>query len=274
MRIREKNISKLISLLASLAIVATVFMNAALDVDAANYAAWSAVFDPAYYVEHCPEAKAYAGNNVDKLWQYFVKVGIPRGDQASEEFNVFVYASNYPDLVAAYGGNYVNYYMHYAQAGKKEGRNGKTLLSQVNTQATATTTTSQQVASTSASELDELLRLMNQDRANAGLAPLSTTPELMEAAKIRAYETVASYSHTRPDGRGCFTVLEECGVRRGYAGENIYASPRTAADAEKGWMESPGHRANILNSHYKHVGLGLAKVDSGWNYYWVQIFTD
>ena len=94
------------------------------------YSAWISIFDPAYYNANNAAAAAYAGGDVTKLWQYFVNVGIPKCDQASAEFNVLIYAKNYPELVQAFGGNIIQYYVHYATAGKAAGLNARTLNGQ------------------------------------------------------------------------------------------------------------------------------------------------
>lgn len=111
----------------NLLVIFAVFFGDFMRADAADYSGWAAVFDPAYYMAHNQDAATYAAGNVDRLWAYFNKVGIPKGDQASEEFNVYIYAKNYPELVTAYGQNMVQYYIHYATKGKAAGLNARTL---------------------------------------------------------------------------------------------------------------------------------------------------
>ena len=120
---------------------------------------------------------------------------------------------------------------------------------------------------------DEVIRLVNVERAKEGLAPLSAYDSLTAAAQIRAGEIVTSFSHTRPDGSECFTVLDETGAKEGtYAwGENIAAGYSTAAEAVEGWMNSSGHRANILNPDFTHIGVGYA-AGGAYRYSWVQMF--
>ena len=100
-----------------------------IQANAADYSAWSSIFDPTYYAEHYADANAYANGNVDLLWQHFVYVGIPNGRQASAEFNVSIYIQNYPDLQKVFGTNLIQYYVHYAQSGKLEGRVANYLIS-------------------------------------------------------------------------------------------------------------------------------------------------
>lgn len=94
---------------------------------AADYSAWISIFDPTYYASHYKDAKDYANGNVDLLWQHFIQVGIPNARQASAEFNVSIYIQNYPELQQMYGSDLMQYYIHYVQVGKAEGRNAKCL---------------------------------------------------------------------------------------------------------------------------------------------------
>lgn len=118
----------------------------------------------------------------------------------------------------------------------------------------------------------EMLERVNEERAKVGAPALVLDETLCEAAQLRAQETAENYSHTRPDGSSCFTVLDEFGITRHGAAENIYASPETVDAAMDGWMDSPGHRTNILNSDLRAIGIGYYYTDEGWNHYWVQLF--
>ena len=102
-----------------------------IQANAADYSAWSSIFDPTYYASHYKDAKDFANGNVDLLWQHFVQVGIPNARQASAEFNVSIYIQNYPELQQMYGGDLIQYYIHYVQVGKAEGRNAKCLNSTI-----------------------------------------------------------------------------------------------------------------------------------------------
>jgi len=119
----------------------------------------------------------------------------------------------------------------------------------------------------------EVLRLTNIERDNKGLAPLSETPALTQTAIIRANETIKSFSHERPDGRSCFTAFDENGVDYHWAGENIAMGQRTPSEVVRAWMDSPGHRENILTSEFGHLGVGVA-MDNNGRLYWSQNFTD
>ena len=132
-------------------------------------------------------------------------------------------------------------------------------------------TPTQPVQSTDSSAyVDEVIRLVNVERANAGLPPLKKNGSVCQAANTRAGETAVSFSHTRPDGRSCFTILEERGISYTSCGENIAAGYRTPEEVVRGWMNSPGHRANILNEGFEEIGVGVAEVNG--TIYWVQLF--
>ena len=79
------------------------------------------------------------------------------------------------------------------------------------------------------------------------------------------------FSHTRPDGRSCFTALTDLGISYGGAGENIAYGQSSPEEVMTAWMNSSGHRANILNSSFTKLGVGVYK--SGNTIYWVQLFT-
>lgn len=117
---------------------------------------------------------------------------------------------------------------------------------------------------------EEILSLVNAERQKAGARPLKLAEDLNKGADVRAWEIVKQFSHTRPDGSRCFTVLKNQG--RG-VGENIAAGSPSAKKVMENWMNSPGHKANILNPEYKELGVGYTYVnDSEYKHYWVQLF--
>jgi len=135
------------------------------------------------------------------------------------------------------------------------------------TPAPATSTNSSQ-----SSYASEVLRLVNVERAKAGLPALTTNSTLTSAANKRAEEIKQYFSHTRPNGSSAFTVLGEYGISYRTAGENIAYGQKTPQEVVDGWMNSPGHRANILNANFGKIGIGVYQ--SGGVYYWTQLFTD
>ncbi|MBD5137352.1 MAG: hypothetical protein HDT39_15600 [Lachnospiraceae bacterium] len=119
---------------------------------------------------------------------------------------------------------------------------------------------------------EQVADLVNAERAKAGLSPLTLDKEISSAALIRTKEIEKSFSHTRPDGRKFTTVLTDNGIKFRGAGENIawgYVSPEKVMEA---WMNSEGHRANILDPDYKKIGVGYNKNSAGTSY-WTQLFT-
>ena len=119
----------------------------------------------------------------------------------------------------------------------------------------------------------EVLRLVNEARAAEGLSALRTRDDLTAVAQLRAEELTEHYSHTRPDGTSCFTVLDEAGISYRTVGENIAAGYTTPAAVVDGWMNSPGHYANIMNASFRYLGVGYAyDADSTYGHYWSQVF--
>lgn len=116
----------------------------------------------------------------------------------------------------------------------------------------------------------QVLSLVNEERAKYGLDSLTYDSLLSSAANIRAIEIKTSFSHTRPDGRSCFTVLDEVGYSYRKAGENIAYGQRSAEEVMNAWMNSEGHRANILGD-YDYIGIGV--YEKGGVIYWSQFFS-
>lgn len=112
--------------------------------------------------------------------------------------------------------------------------------------------------------------LVNRERAADGLPMLKFSDKLNEAALKRADEIQRYFSHTRPDGRSCFTAITDMGIRYRYAGENIAYGQRTPETVMDGWMNSSGHRANILSRNAEYIGVGVTYRNGV--YYWTQFF--
>lgn len=118
---------------------------------------------------------------------------------------------------------------------------------------------------------EQVVELVNAERAKVNLPALTMTTKLNEAALVRAKETVQSFSHTRPNGSSFSTVLKENGISFQGAGENIAWGQRTPEQVVNAWMNSEGHRANILNPRYTSIGVGYYL--NGATPYWAQLFT-
>ena len=116
----------------------------------------------------------------------------------------------------------------------------------------------------------EVVRLVNEIRNKNGLKPLSEDWQLSRVARYKSQDMKDKkyFSHTSPTYGSPFQMMKSFGITYRSAGENIakgYASPKAVVD---GWMNSSGHRANILNSSFTHIGVGYV---SGGNY-WTQMF--
>jgi len=119
----------------------------------------------------------------------------------------------------------------------------------------------------------EVVRLVNVERAANGLAPLTMDNNLSAAAAIRAQEINVQFGHTRPNGLSCFSVLQELGISYRAAGENIAIGQPSPAQVVQAWMDSPGHRANILGD-YTRIGVGVTAASGSFRgYAWAQFFT-
>lgn len=123
---------------------------------------------------------------------------------------------------------------------------------------------------------DEVFALVNEERIQAGLLPLSRLEILFEVAEIKALDMRDNnyFDHVSPTYGTPGQLLTQYGVEWTAYGENIAAGQRTPAAVMEAWMNSPGHRANILSPKFTHLGVGYAPgtSDSRYRSYWVQEF--
>lgn len=113
----------------------------------------------------------------------------------------------------------------------------------------------------------QVVLLTNRERMKQGKSPLTVLSALQAACDIRANELTELFSHTRPDNTSCFTVLPEVGLPSNcYAGENIASGFPSAESVVDAWMNSEGHRNNILSASFTHMGAGCTGLN------WVQLF--
>lgn len=159
---------------------------------------------------------------------------------------------------------------------------------EASTSADLTTTGSTSTSTTDSTEETEeidvaivenrVLELLNELRNEVGVSPVTPNDQLKKAANIRAVETEESFSHTRPDGKATFTVLEESGIDYNYqfAGENLAMGTNYLAEKEmaewlfQGLKDSRGHYENMVNKDFEEVGIGVHY--NGENLYIVQLF--
>lgn len=115
----------------------------------------------------------------------------------------------------------------------------------------------------------QVVTLVNQERAKAGLSPLKTTnATLTKMALDKAKDMYAKgyFDHNSPTYGSPFDMMKQYGINYRYAGENIAKGQRTPQEVMTAWMNSPGHRANILNANYTIIGVAY------YNGVWVQEF--
>lgn len=116
----------------------------------------------------------------------------------------------------------------------------------------------------------EVVRLVNVQRSNNGLKALTSNWELQRVAQYKARDLTDRnyFSHNSPTYGSPFDMIKSFGIHYSYAGENIAKGQRTAQEVMNAWMNSQGHRANILNSNYTQIGVGYDSRSNSW----VQMF--
>ncbi|OAB31243.1 hypothetical protein PMSD_18800 [Paenibacillus macquariensis subsp. defensor] len=116
---------------------------------------------------------------------------------------------------------------------------------------------------------EQVLDLVNKERSKAGLGSLSMSEELSKMAMVKAQDMYNNnyFDHNSPTHGSPFDMMKEFGITYNSAGENIAKGQTTPTQVMNEWMNSPGHKANILNSSYTHIGI------SYYNKEWVQEFT-
>lgn len=120
----------------------------------------------------------------------------------------------------------------------------------------------------------EVLRLVNKERAKEGLNPLTMDAKLSSVAQIKSQEMVDYnyFNHVSPVSGTPFELMKKHGITYRIAGENIAKAYNNPEDVVKAWMNSEGHRKNIMNSRFSKLGVGVAKTSKG-VCYWTQMFT-
>jgi uncharacterized YkwD family protein/spore coat assembly protein SafA len=118
---------------------------------------------------------------------------------------------------------------------------------------------------------NEVIRLVNIERSKHGLRPLTANWELSRVARIKSQDmkNKGYFSHYSPTYGSPFDMMKKFGFKFYSAGENIAMGQRTPQEVMTAWMNSPGHRANILKADFKEIGVGLAKDGA---LYWTQMF--
>lgn len=123
-------------------------------------------------------------------------------------------------------------------------------------------------------QAEAVLNLVNQERSKAGLKPLKMSEELRSIANLKAKDMAENnyFDHNSPTYGSPFQMLQDFGVHYSAAGENIAAGQRSPEEVMNAWMNSSGHRANILNKNFDTLGIGYYE-GGKYSTYWVQTFT-
>jgi uncharacterized YkwD family protein/spore coat assembly protein SafA len=119
----------------------------------------------------------------------------------------------------------------------------------------------------------QVIELTNQERQKAGLSPLQLDWQLSRVAryKSRDMRDTGYFAHRSPQYGSPFDMMKSFNVQYSSAGENIAVGQTSPEQVVREWMNSPGHRKNILNGTYTHIGVGYAKGGS-YGTYWTQMF--
>ena len=116
----------------------------------------------------------------------------------------------------------------------------------------------------------QVQQLVNQERSKAGLQPLQMDWELQRTARTKACDMAQKgyFSHTSPTYGSPFDMMKQFGISYRTAGENIAQGQRTPQEVMQSWMNSQGHRENILKREFTHIGVGYCEQGN----HWVQMF--
>ena len=119
----------------------------------------------------------------------------------------------------------------------------------------------------------EVVNLVNKERAKYGLSALKSNSSLANVATIKSQDMVNKnyFSHTSPTYGSPFDMMKQFGISYKTAGENIAMGQKTPSEVVTAWMNSEGHRKNILSSSFTQIGVGVAKNANG-QLYWTQMF--
>ena len=119
----------------------------------------------------------------------------------------------------------------------------------------------------------EVLTLVNQERTKIGLRPLEMDWELQRVARTKSQDMAQKnyFSHQSPTYGSPFDMMKQFGISFRSAGENIASGQRTPQEVMQSWMNSPGHRANILKPEYTQLGVGYYRGGS-YGHMWTQMF--
>lgn len=121
---------------------------------------------------------------------------------------------------------------------------------------------------------EALLAEINQERASAGVPPLTLDSALSSVAQLRAQECTIKFGHTRPNGSAYSSAVTDAGLSYQHLGENLASGQTSAQDVMQSWDSSDGHHDNVVSEDFTNVGIGLAPNTNGKysGYAWAVVF--
>lgn len=120
---------------------------------------------------------------------------------------------------------------------------------------------------------EKVIELTNAERAKQGLKPLEMYAPLMSVARAKSADMAKNnyFSHTSPTYGSPFDQMKAAGISYKAAGENIAQGQRTPEEVVQAWMNSEGHRANIMNANFTHIGVGYVADGNHWTQQFIQL---
>lgn len=199
--------------------------------------------------------------------------GVTGADAASATTKHKVYTNQNKIIVV--GGNFIKYPCPSKpnkpnQNIQKPGTNTDTSKPETNKPSVDENNNNQSTTSEISAYEQKVIDLTNAERKKKGLKPLQLDKELSKVARLKSEDMKAKnyFSHTSPTYGSPFDMMEKFGIKYKAAAENIAMGQRTPEEVVKGWMNSDGHRKNILSANYTHIGVGYVKSGN----YWTQMF--
>lgn len=162
----------------------------------------------------------------------------------------------------------VQYRVYYVAAGTQNDWNSWLHQMLKNYGYAQTQPVAQHPVATTSSYASQVVAMVNQERAKAGLKPLAVNAKLASMALVKAKDMKNNryFDHNSPTYGSPFDMMKSFGITYRYAGENIAMGQRNPREVMTAWMNSPGHKANILNANYSSIGVAY------YNGEWVQEF--
>jgi len=199
-------------------------------------------------------ATSFGGVFATAAWAATPEVGIQDGKSGDNKALIGIAALGLIGLLSSHSGGKTD-----ASVPAKNATAGTTSTATTSATTSNTATTTSPVSSTGSAAAEKTaLALLNADRAANGLKQLKLNSQLTVLGENYAQDMINRnfFSHTNPEGQSPFDRMKQAGISYSYAGENLAVNSNVNT-AEQAFMNSPGHKANILNTNYTDVGIGV-----------------